>query len=298
MLENEVDFALLQEPLNRVFGDKVNHMGIAGGFTICSIPSPKCRALILHKPSLPVVFVEHLSTPDCSVVRVSLRDYSFFLVSAYFDGERQISVDLNHLDLIITAAPFGRVLIHMDSNARSSVWFDALTNTRGTKLDDWFSEKGLAILNNSPFSTFIRPDGTGKSCIDITVADQETRKLVDEWRLCHDVDSLSDHKMIELRIATGHDGQPRVTTRKYSPRESELPVLARALAFAPAFEWDANTNKPEYVVREFNNRLLEMCDNSISRSSAPKPRRSLLWWDRGSGCPIVKKSSSQELSKS
>lgn len=280
MLEDEVDFALIQEPLLRIIGDKSNHMGIAGGFISCFVPSPKCRAIILHKPSLPVVFLEHLSTPDCSVVRVDFKDYPFLLVSAYFDGERQVSEDLTVLNRVIAAAPFGRVLIHTDSNSRSSLWLDSKTNCRGIALADWLGESGLSVLNNSSVPTFVRPDGAGTSNIDVSFTDQETRKLVESWRLCDEFDSLSDHNLIEIRLNIARHESNNFSTRKYFFRQSDLPLLTREIAHSVAVNWDDSNCSPETLVSEFNNRMLAACDKTLSSCMPLKPKRSILWWDR------------------
>lgn len=134
MLELNADYALVQEPLFRTFGEEVVHVAASGKLVTCAVKSPKCRALILHRPSSSAVFLEHLFTPDCAVVSALLNNLPCLLVSAYFDCTRDIERDLSVLDQIVAAAPGGRVLIHADSNARSTLWFDNIQNSRGKKL--------------------------------------------------------------------------------------------------------------------------------------------------------------------
>jgi hypothetical protein len=155
MLEMDADIALLQEPLYRTFGGSLAPSALSGGAVVCAVQSASSpiRALILHRPSFPAVFLEELSTPDCVVVQISLNNCPCLLVSAYFDCTREIAEDLR---VIIAAAPGGRVLIHADSNARSPVWFDVIENKRGKKLVDWLGDNGLTLLNTSGPATFVR----------------------------------------------------------------------------------------------------------------------------------------------
>ena len=50
---------------------------------------------------------------------------SFLAASMYFDIDDQIKNNLNEMDKLIRFAKEGRILMAVDSNARSKTWHDA-----------------------------------------------------------------------------------------------------------------------------------------------------------------------------
>jgi len=62
------------------------------------------------------------------IIKGSLK----ILVSMYFDRENLIEHDLVKIKAVLRHAKGTGVLIATDSNARSTLWHDRLTNTRGS----------------------------------------------------------------------------------------------------------------------------------------------------------------------
>lgn len=87
----------------------------------CFVQSSLCREAVIHSTNTCLDFLEHLSTPDCAVAQVRLAGLSYLFVSAYFDGNRDIEIDLDHFDTIIGSVPGGRVLMHADVNSRDEL---------------------------------------------------------------------------------------------------------------------------------------------------------------------------------
>jgi len=54
--------------------------------------------------------------------------------SMYFDINRQIENDLNKIEAKIQHAKGAGVLLAIDSNSRSKMWHDNLTNARGRRI--------------------------------------------------------------------------------------------------------------------------------------------------------------------
>jgi hypothetical protein len=65
----------------------------------------------------------------------------------FFDINRQIEDDLNEIEAIIQHAKGAGVFLAIDSNSRSKMWHDNLTNARGRILEEFLTSKQLHILN-------------------------------------------------------------------------------------------------------------------------------------------------------
>ena len=79
----------------------------------------------------------------------------------------------------------------MDSNARSTTWYDAITNRRGKILEEFILSNRLNIRGNedSAITTFESTMGT--SNIDLTIADNKMIELLHTWQ-CNEQENLSD----------------------------------------------------------------------------------------------------------
>ena len=82
----------------------------------------------------------------------------------------------------------------MDSNARSKMWHDVLTNKRGRLLEEFIIGNRIHIINEDfQLTTFEANRGT--SNMDLTIADNKMVTMIKEWR-CNEQESFSDHRKI------------------------------------------------------------------------------------------------------
>jgi hypothetical protein len=71
----------------------------------------------------------------------------------YFNINQCIGIDLRKTEAIIQHAQDAGILIAMDSNARSSSWYDILTNGRGRTLEEFLISQQLCIMNEVSYLT-------------------------------------------------------------------------------------------------------------------------------------------------
>jgi exonuclease III len=90
------------------------------------------------------------------------------------------------------------VLIATDSNARSTLWHDTLTNTRGRILEKFITSNQLYIMNEACSNTTFR-NHMGTSNIDLTIISPQLIRRVSEW-VISDQESISDHSIIKYVI--------------------------------------------------------------------------------------------------
>lgn len=68
-------------------------------------------------------------------------------------------------------------------------------------MTEWMAENSLDILNRGRESTFV--GARGSSIIDLTLVTTQARRLVRDWRVASDMESLSDHMYIVIDLLTG-----------------------------------------------------------------------------------------------
>ena len=102
---------------------------------------------------------------------------------------------------IINFAKGKGLILSIDSNSRSKLWYDILTNQRGKPLEEFIITSGLILMNEERgIPTF--ETRRGRSWMDLTVCNSNIAKSTSEWT-CGEVESLSDHKLIFFSIVIG-----------------------------------------------------------------------------------------------
>ena len=100
------------------------------------------------------MLIQQLSDADTVAVEI-ITGTKIIAVSMYFDRENHIEQDLEKMDLVLQHAKDTGVFFASDSNARSKLWHDNLTNTRGRILEEYITSKQLYIVNEeSSYTTF------------------------------------------------------------------------------------------------------------------------------------------------
>jgi len=121
----------------------------------------------------------------------------------YCDWEKPIEPDLAKMEFAIQHAKGTAILFATDSNARSTLWHDKLTNTRGRILEEFLTSKQLYIVNKDNNNTTLR-NSLGTSNIDLTIISTHLLNNVTGWTIC-DQESISDHNFIKFDIKQSRD---------------------------------------------------------------------------------------------
>jgi dihydroxyacetone kinase-like predicted kinase len=136
-------------------------IGISKKYKTYSALGGRCRAaIVVANNKLDILLLQQLSDADTVVVEITMGNKNIIAASMYFDREKPIEHDLGKMESALKHAT--------DSNARSTLWYDKLTNARGRILEDFLTSKQLYIANNdSNNTTFCNSLGT--SNIDLTI---------------------------------------------------------------------------------------------------------------------------------
>jgi hypothetical protein len=112
-------------------------------------------AIVVTNKQTGTLLIKQLLDKDTVVLEVVNNEVKIILVSMCFDLNQHIENDLNKIEAIIHHAKGAGVLLTMDSNSRSTLWHDPLTNAGGRLLEEFLISKQLHIMNEeSAFTTF------------------------------------------------------------------------------------------------------------------------------------------------
>jgi len=112
--------------------------------------------------------IRQLSDKDAVTVEIIKGITKLIAASMYFDREIQIENDLEKMERVLLHAKNTGVLIASDTNARSALWNDRVTNERGRILEEFITTKQLYYLNEES-SENTSSNSIGKSNIDLTI---------------------------------------------------------------------------------------------------------------------------------
>jgi len=100
------------------------------------------------------------------------------------------------------------LIIAMDSNARSKMWHDTITNQRGKTLEEFLICNDLYALNEATETPTFHSNRRS-SRIDLTIANSRLVRFVSDW-ICGEEESCSEHNIVNFKIASVHNGKGKV----------------------------------------------------------------------------------------
>ena len=123
--QHNVDITYIQEPYtinNKLVGRLRSHK------VYMSEDGRKRTAIVINNDQLDVTLITQLSNEDCVAVEVRSEAVKFYSVSMYFDSRRDIEKDIRKLEKVMDYIKGNGLIIAVDSNARSKIWHDTVTN--------------------------------------------------------------------------------------------------------------------------------------------------------------------------
>ena len=105
------------------------------------------QCIVVTNKHLDALLLKQFSDADAVVAEITVDGIELILASMYFDIARQIQVDLSKIEAVLQHANGLWVLLAIDGNARSALWNDPTTNSRGRTLDEYLMSEQLKILN-------------------------------------------------------------------------------------------------------------------------------------------------------
>jgi len=201
ILQNNIDVAFVQEPytvLNNVAGLPKSFRIFAHG------GGRKRTAIMINNSNIDAIAIKQLSYEDATLLELRHGDLNFYGASLYFPIDRDIERDIESIEKIIQLAKGKEIIISVDSNARSKLWYDTITNQRGKSLEEFVLTRDLFLINEATgtptFETM-----RGRSWIDLTLCNNVLVQKTSGWT-CGEEESCADHKIIFFNITAVRTG--------------------------------------------------------------------------------------------
>jgi hypothetical protein len=137
------------------------------------------------------------------------------------DYNKSIENDLQTLENILEFTEGGKLIIAIDSNARSTTCHDVTINNRGKMLEEFVASYQLHIINeDSPRKTF--QSSRGSSNIDLTIVNNQMLPDIKNWEISEE-ESASDHNILKFSINFENDktNKSNTTGLRYVIKEQQ-----------------------------------------------------------------------------
>ena len=145
IIYNNIDIAFVQETYtfhNKVAGyPKVLRIFAQGG--------GKARAAIIVNNDMVVTAITQVSNEDAIVTEIRYKGTKLFATSLYLPRDR----DLETMEEITQLSRGNGLILAIDSNARSRLWFDKRSNKRGRAIEELIIDRDLIIIKNEESDT-------------------------------------------------------------------------------------------------------------------------------------------------
>ena len=159
--------------------------GFPKGFRIFAHGSGRKRsAMIVNNNDVDVIAITQISHEGVILTEIRYEGLTFYVASLYLPIDRDKERDFETIEDILQLTKGERLILAIDGNARSKLWSDTCTNTRGRALEEFIITRDLLIINEATdIPTF--ETNRGRSWIDLTMCNNilaQKIKGMDVWR--------------------------------------------------------------------------------------------------------------------
>jgi hypothetical protein len=168
MYTGNIGITFIQEPY--IYQNRPK--GISKGYRTYTHGEGKSRAAIISCDPLHAILITQLSDNDTVLLQIHKGSKTFYAASVYLEHNDHIGIKLQRLEQIIEFTKGAKLIMAVDSNARSTTWHDTTANKRGKMMEDFIASNQLHIVNeDSPRRTF--QSSRGKSNVDLTIVNNQ-----------------------------------------------------------------------------------------------------------------------------
>ena len=95
--------------------------------------------IIISCNTLDAILVSQFSDNDTVLLEIHKGSKTFHAASVYMEHNEHIDNKLHRLEQILEFTKGAKLLLAIDSNARSQTWHDTTTNTRGKRMEEFIA---------------------------------------------------------------------------------------------------------------------------------------------------------------
>lgn len=280
-----IQVGLFQEPY--VFAKRV--CGMPAGVKQFISVSGKAAVCVFDR-EIESMAVEECKFEDGVCVWIKNRVAELYVVSLYAKPSGNVYECVEYMDRVLKVVNGKSVVVCMDANACSDLWFSKARGRSGEKerrgevFAEWIEARRMNVLNE-PSGAFTFSGPRGESDIDVTLYRGARRvlewKLMDEW-------GISDHNPILIQVGKSETGmnEDRVNevnlnrVKRWTARRCDWNVyrgLVSSLAQSYGYENYQGLGAAEKV-RLMYDWIYKANDECMRRVKAGTKKRGVVWW--------------------
>ena len=199
------DIAFIQEPY--VYQNRIK--GITGNYRIYGYGEDRSRAAIIPNDTIDTLMITQCSDDDIVLLEIKVGQATFCTASAYMDFNDAIVNYFKKIERILEFTKGAKIILAIDSNSRSTTWYDVTTNERGRLLEEFVASNQLHIINEESLRTTFHSI-RGQSNIDIAITNRMLA-AIENWEISEE-ESASDHKIIKFNLKIEEDEENIIKT--------------------------------------------------------------------------------------
>lgn len=276
MREKNLDILCIQEPY--VFKGKVRGYTSSGLRVTQPDSDIPWVAIVSAEDKIQIFRLAVGKSDHVMCVQVKSECEEMYIINAYCQFSLPIVPILETIETIIQKIGNIKVLITMDSNAKSHMWFSKETDERGKIVEEFLLRNDLYILNepnNAP--TYLTTKGD--SNIDLSLISGKLLNSIKGWRV-HKECTTSDHNLITFEYDSLSKEQ-RVFYKqdRYNIKRADWDKFESLIdeKFDDDVMIKITTEEPEKAVKLFTKIIDEISHQSIPRKRGG--RKLVPWWN-------------------
>jgi hypothetical protein len=115
------------------------------------------------------------------------------------DYNDSIENNIKTIEKIVKFTKGAKIVMAINSNCRSTTWYDVLTDTRGKVLEEFFASNQLHIINEDSTKTTFQSSRASR-IIDLTIVNDQMLAAITDWEISEE-ESCSDHNIIKFNLS-------------------------------------------------------------------------------------------------
>lgn len=276
MREGNIDILCIQEPY--VFKGKVRGYTSFGVRVTQPDGVAPWVAVVSSEEKIQIFRLSFDKSDHVMCVHVKSKYEEFYLINVYCQFSLPIVPILQSIENILQRIKSANILITMDSNAKSHLWFSKDEDEREKIMEEFILHNNLFVLNEpNNVSTYMTT--RGESNIDLTLISGKLLKAIKNWRVRKDC-TVSDHNLITFEYdLLSEERRSFYTQDRYNIKKADWDkfVSLSEAQFNDDMIDDIANLEPERAVELFASAL-----DSISKRSFPRKRsgkKLVPWWN-------------------
>lgn len=274
--ELDIDILCIQEPF--VYKNAVRgYSSYAYSIVQPGVENPWVAAVIANE-SVVVFHLAHFDTPHVLCFQVMSEMEEFYIINVYCQFSLQIEPILSDLERIVLRLNSNRVVVTMDANAKSELWYAEETDERGRIVEEFLMLNKLYVANEvSNLPTFQTTNG--QSNIDLTLMNESMIGACTGWTVSP-MCTTSDHNLIIFSVTTRFIINRRfIKYGCFNVRKANWDVFNNLLnnEFSDDVINEIYNENPEKAVKLFNAKIKKICRKSIPEKK--RCNQAVPWWN-------------------